>query len=111
MGMPINITYDASATGFATGPQLPVSCDWTQNPFSLRVAVVIPAGSTATYSIEWTADSLDTTPIRWFPDATLPAGQTSSGTTSFSSPIQFLRVNIAALSGILEMKVIQGLPQ
>jgi hypothetical protein len=110
MAMPITISYDSSAPGFQLGGQLPVSCDWTMSPFDLRVSVFIPAGSTATYGLEWTPDTLDTSPIRWFPDATLPAGTTMSGTSVYSAPIAFVRINISSLSGTIEMKTIQGLP-
>ena len=111
MGMPVNQILNSAAAGFALGAQQPISVDWMQAPFAARVAVYIPAGSSATYGVEWTADDADNTNItaRWFSDSTLPAGQTASGTTSYTSPVQFVRVNIAALSGTLETKLVQGM--
>ena len=69
------------------------------------------ASGTATYGVEFCLDNVNdpTITARWFPDATLPAGTTASGTTTYNAPIQFVRVNIAALSGVLEMKVLQGI--
>jgi hypothetical protein len=107
MGAPVNQIFNSAAPAFATGPQTPVSIDFYQGAFSARVGVFIPGGSTATYGVEFCMDNVNDSTItpRWFPDATLPAGQTTSGTSSYTSPIQFVRVNIASLSGTLEMKV------
>ena len=111
MGAPVSIVYNSSSPGFTTGPQVPVSADLYQGAFSARVGVYIPSGSTATYGIEFCLDDINNASItaRWFPDATLPAGQTASGVTTYNAPIQFVRVNISALSGTLEMKVLQGI--
>lgn len=110
MGMPVNQVFNSAASGFATGPQTPISVDWMQAPFSARVAVYIPAGSSATYGVEWTADNVNDTNLtaRWFSDSTLPAGQTASATTVYTSPIAFVRLNITALTGVAEMKTLQG---
>ena len=109
--MPINITYDSSAPGFATGGQIPICLDWTQTPFNARVAVYLASG-TASYSVEYALDDVNNgvTP-RWFTDPTLGQWQTASGVTSYSSPIQFVRLNLNALSGVVEFKIVQGLPQ
>ncbi len=110
MGAPVNQVFNSSSPGFSTGPQSPVSIDNYQGAFSCRVGVYIPAGSTATYDVEFSMDNVNDPTItpRWFPDGLLPAGSTTSGTTTYFAPIQFVRVNIASLSGQLEMKVLQG---
>ena len=110
MGMPINQIFNSASAGFTLGAQQPISCDYLQAPFSARVAVYIPAGSSATYGVEWTADNVNNTNLtaRWFSDSTLPAGQTASATTVYTSPIAFVRLNITALTGVAEMKTLQG---
>jgi hypothetical protein len=110
MGMPISITYDSSSPGFATGPQAPVCLDWTQTPFNARCAVYIASG-TASYSVEYCLDNVNggASP-RWFTDPTLNQWQAASGVTSYSSPLQFVRLNLNALSGVVEFKIVQGLP-
>ena len=108
--MPVNQTFNSAAPGFATGPQTPISADYLQAPFSARVGVWLTTGSTASYSIEWTADDVNNANLtpRWFGDSALPAGTTASGTTVYTSPIAFVRANISALSGVLELKFLQG---
>ena len=110
MGAPVNQVFNSSSPGFSTGPQSPVSTDNYQGAFSCRVGVYIPAGSSATYGVEFSMDNVNDSTItpRWFPDDMLPAGQTASGTSTYFAPIQFVRANISALSGALEMKVLQG---
>jgi hypothetical protein len=110
MGMPINISYNSASPGFATGPQVPVNVDWTAVPFNVRCGVFVPNGSTASYSIEYCMDDVNAgaTP-RWFTDATLNQWQTASGVTSFATPIQFVRLNLNALRGTVELKIVQGL--
>ena len=110
MGAPVNILYSSAAPGFTLGGQTPIAVDFYQGAFSARVGVYIASG-TATYGVEYSMDNANdpTITARWFPDATLPAGTTASGTTTYNAPIQFVRANIAALSGSLEMKVLQGI--
>ena len=111
MGMPINITYDSSAPGFATGPQVPVCLDWTLVPFDARIAVYLASG-TASYSVESCLDDVNSGAApRWFTDPVLNQWQTASGVTSYTSPVQFVRLNLNALSGVVEFKIVQGLPQ
>jgi len=107
MGMPINIVHSSGS-----GPQTPIALDWTLLPFSASVAVVLFSG-TASYSIERTFDDLDAITAgsaRWLTDPTLSQWQTATGVTSYSTPIQFVRLNLNALSGVVELKVVQGLP-
>jgi hypothetical protein len=110
MAAPVNQIFNSSSPGFSTGAQSPIAVDFYQGAFSARVGVYIPAGSTASYGIEFCLDNVNDASVnpRWFPDAVLPTGSTASGTTAYSSPIQFVRVNIASLSGSLEMKLLQG---
>ena len=110
--MPINIIYDSSSPSFHLNAQTPICLDWTQTPFDARVGVVIADGSTASYSVEYCLDNVNDASLSasWFTDPTLNQWQTASGVTSYSSPIQFTRVNIQSLSGSLSLKVLQGLP-
>lgn len=99
-----------NATGAATACIL----DWTTVPFSVSAAVVLTTG-TATYGVQYTLDDVNNSTaqtVRWIADPTIGTAINSTGFTSYSTPVQAIRVNIASLSatGVLEFKVIQGYP-
>ncbi len=103
MGMPNYITYTT------TGAQTPISLDWMLAPFNVSIAIWLTG--TATYALQYTLDDVNDPTItpRWFDSTDMPTGTTASGVTNFAFPVRFIRVNIAALTGTLELKVIQGM--
>jgi nicotinamidase-related amidase len=103
-----------SVTFTTTGAKTPNLPDFSQSPFNLSVGVILLAGATATYGVEFTMDDVNDatiTPV-WLPDANLPAGQAASGVTNYMFPVRGIRVNIAAVTGAgLRFVVLQGTQQ
>lgn len=102
MANPVYVTYTT------TGAKTPINLDYYITPFNVGVGVYLTG--TATYAVQYTFDDLSgTATVRWFDDGNLPTGTASSGTTNYAFPITAIRVNIAALTGDLEIKVLQGM--
>jgi len=101
-------------TSTTTGAKTPCLVDNQQSPFNLSVGVILNAGATATYGVEFTMDDVNNpaiTPV-WLPDANLPAGQAANGVTNYMFPVMGIRVNIAAVTGAgLRFIVLQGTQQ
>lgn len=106
MGNPVYQSYTT------TGAKTPVLLDWTLTPFNASVFAYLVSGS-ATYAVQFTADPIDDASVtpRWYDDANLPTGTTASGSSNYMFPVRAVRINIASISGVLEFKVLQGLPQ
>jgi hypothetical protein len=108
---PVYITYTTP------GAQAPINIDWLAMTFQTSVAVFITANSACSYEIDFTLDDLQNIPtalnptgqpLRWFADPRLGPGTTTSGFTTYQSPITAIRFNALTLSGSVEVKVIQG---
>ena len=88
-----------------------VIVDWQQSPFNLSYAVELPAGVTATYTVQYTLDDVNDasfTPI-WIPDPTNGNATTTSAAGSYSFAIRALRVNCSALAGgTARLAILQG---
>lgn len=106
MGVPVYQSYTT------TGAKTAVALDYFQTPFNASVFAFLVSGS-ATFAVQFTADPIDDATItpRWFDDANLPTGTTASGASNYMFPVRAVRINIAVISGVLEFKVLQGLPQ
>lgn len=91
------------------GPQIPIGVDYFQTSFAATVAVYIASG-TAKYSIEFTLDDVNALGdnARWFTDPTLNRWQTASKFTQYTTPIQFVRINLDEITGQVEVKLLQG---
>lgn len=105
---PVYVTY---ASG-VTGAQAPIIVDQAVAPFTLSVGCYIVSGG-VTYGLQFTLDDPNLedpndTAVRWFNDANIPAGSTTSLVSNYSSPIRAVRVDITASSGNLELKLLQG---
>lgn len=87
---------------------MPVSLNYFQTPFNASVFVYIASGA-ATYAVQYTADPIDSANARWYDDPTLKTGTTTSGSSSYQFPVRGVRISIAANSGTVEFKVLQGL--
>lgn len=106
---PIYVTYGSGATG----PQTPIIVDQAVAPFALSVGCYLVSGTVA-YGLEFTLDDPNLqdpndTAVRWFDDAVIQAGTTTSAFTDYIAPIRALRVDITQnSSALLELKVVQG---
>ncbi|WP_213775107.1 hypothetical protein [Bradyrhizobium sp. dw_78] len=103
MAAPIYETYTT------TGAQDPIPLNYYQTPFNASVFVYINGG-TATYGVQYTADPTNSASItpRWFDDANMPAGTAASATSNYMFPVRAVRVNITAITGSVEFKILQG---
>ncbi len=93
-----------SRTMTAPGVSTPAVMDTAANPFNCTVTVILNAGATATYTVEYTTDrpssatDANGSNLTWFPHATL-AAQTVSSTGNIIVPVRAIRVNVASLTG------------
>jgi len=88
---PVSVTYST------TGAQNPISLDYRVPIMNASYAVVVPGGVTTSLTVDHTYDNLNdpsVTPV-WFSSTAITA--TTEGT--FTTPYQFVRVNIASISG------------
>jgi hypothetical protein len=96
----------------ATGPSAPIALDWMQNPFNATLQVFL--NGTATFGVEYTLDNIMTTPpanVRWVPNSAalgLAPASTAGGTAQYTTPVCAVRVNPTALTGTLELRVVQS---
>ena len=100
---PRTITYDT------TGVKDPLNLDWRIVPFSAHIGVVKnTGGGTLSLTLEGTLDDVNDasiTPV-WF---SLGAAITATGLVALTAPIQFIRANIATLTGTtVTLKTLQG---
>lgn len=111
MGNPI------SQTIVATGFSAPFAFDWMMSPFDTTVTVIIPAGSTATYTLQYTQDNLNAVPpsttftvatANWVNDPNMNAATTTTQ-VSLNTPYMFGRLNVTAITGSILLRVVQGL--
>ncbi len=102
-----NPVYQSYTT---TGAKTPVSMNYYQTPFNASVFVFIVSG-TATFGVQFTPDPVDDPSVtpRWYDDANMPTGTQASDASNYMFPIRGVRINIAAITGTLEFKVLQGL--
>jgi hypothetical protein len=107
--LPVYQNFDSSTV--TLGPQNPISIDFLKSPINVTLGIWVVTG--ATYGVEFTMDDIANplTPAtgRWFPVPGLEMPQTVSQTLRIDFPLTFVRINIQALSGVLEFKVIQAL--
>ena len=103
---PISVSYNT------TGAKEPLNLDWL--PFgAVTVAVVIVSG-TATFGVEVTLDDVHLSDgtlnpnVRWIPLEDIPAGTAATIYTALYYPFQWIRLNIAAIAGAVEFKVMQA---
>lgn len=96
-----------SATYTTTGIQTAVGLDWQIVPFSVSYAITKGGSPTFSLTVDHTYDNLNDpsiTPV-WFAGTAV----TDAAEGVFTAPVQFIRVNIASLSGgTVTLKVLQG---
>jgi hypothetical protein len=91
----------------------PIGLDWLQSPFNVSLGVDLSQAMGVTYTVQYCLsdlnDSTVTSPL-WRADTTLGTNQTTSGTTQYTTPIMFVRVNVTAISsGTVYVEVVQGM--
>lgn len=94
----------------------PIPLDTYQDPFNVSLAVVLSAGASLTYTVQYTFDDIwasnfDPSTATWFPHATLVT-KTASSDGNFSFPVTATRLNVGVYaSGTATITVIQaGMP-
>lgn len=97
-----------------TGPGVsqPVPLDQYQTPFNVGIGVKIPAGSSATYTVEHTFDDVfspnfNPSAAVWFPHAALVSKSTSAD-GNYAFPVSATRINVAAVTGSVDFNVLQA---
>jgi hypothetical protein len=103
---PVRITLTAA------GVSAPVPLDQYQTPFNVGLGAAIPAGSSATYTVEHTFDDVFSPTFNpatavWFPHATMVSKSTSSD-GNYAYPVSATRINAAAVTGSLIFNVLQA---
>lgn len=103
MGNPVSRTYAVATT--VVGPQLPVNLEWNALAhFTLGVFIV---SGTAAYSVEGTLDDINDPSVtpRWFTLNEFPVSTAVTKYAAFQNPWLFVRLNVEAITGLVEMKV------
>lgn len=101
-----------SETYTTTGTKTSWNCDPSIVPFNASVVCILSA--TATYKLQYSFDVLDDPLLTdadatWFDSPDIPAGSATNAQAAFLAPVARVRVVIAALTGTLTMKMLQGL--
>lgn len=106
-----SVTYAAGTTG----NQASIDFDPSIAPFNASAAVIVGAGATASFKLQFTVDNFDgplmtDSAANWFDSTDIPAGTAASTTAAFITPVTRIRLVIAALSGgSLTLNTLQGL--
>ena len=108
-------TQNFSSASVVLGAQEALSTE-SINVSASTIAVIIPDGSSATYSVEYTLDDVNTDDIPgvdhpavvWFTANEFPVGSNTTLYASLSYPVEFVRINVQALVGDLTFKVLQS---
>ncbi len=105
------MAYSQYNTYSAFGVKPSINLDPMINPFTASVGVIISSG-TASYGIQYSVDPLGTSDgsATWFNDATLPPGQTANGVTTYTFPVNRVRISIAQMQAgaSVALNILQG---
>lgn len=104
MANPVYRTYTT------TGEKDPIALNYYQTPFNATAGVWLVSSATATFGVEFTLDDPQSASARWYDDPTLGPTSNADGVTSYLFPVTAVRLNISAISGSVEFKVLQGMP-
>jgi len=89
--------------------------DWRISPFNASIAVVVPAGSTCTYEVDFTLDTINPTSsdqpaVTWITSAQFPAGSTTTILSNVNQPVTGIRLHVTAINtagGPILFKILQ----
>lgn len=105
------VTYPAGTTG----NQPSLNLDPSIAPMNASIAVLVGAGATADFGLQYTFDNFDD-PLKtdaeatWFDSTDIPAGTTTNKSSAITAPITRYRLVITALTGgNLVMTALQGM--
>lgn len=75
------------------------------------ILVTVPAGVTASYTVEVSGDDPAKPPVNWNPHDTLGTPQTASANGNVQYPITYIALNVASIAGgSITMSVVQADP-
>ncbi len=105
------ITQTFTTADTFAGPQEAIAME-AMIVATTTIAGVIASG-TATYGVEVTMDDVNDTTMTplWFPLDGMPAGTSTTKYVGFTEPFQFVRINISAIAGELQFKMLQSFNQ
>jgi hypothetical protein len=106
-------TFDSASV--VNGPQEAINCE-NILVSATTIAVVVPEGSSAEYSVEFTLDDVNgadvsgvpVIPVVWITTEEFPEGTTGTKYAVSYQPVQSVRINIESLVGDLQFKVLQS---
>jgi hypothetical protein len=95
----------------ATGAGTPIGLDWMQSPFNVSIQVVVLAGTTANFGVQYTMDDPNGGgTVTWTYDANIVSGTTTTAVGNYNFPVQAVRINVASISGgNIIFNVLQGM--
>lgn len=104
---------ERSETYSTTGTKGSWNLDPSIAPFNASIACLISDGGTADYKLQYSFDTLNDPTATdddatWFDSQDIPAGTAANAMAAFVTPVARVRLVIAALSGTLTMKMLQG---
>lgn len=99
------VSVDDATTGAITvgsgneGVDITIPTDWRENDFRLSLAVVLSAGATLTYTVEYTLDNIQDATVTptWFATTDLD-GLTASASSNIAFPVRAVRLNITSFT-------------
>ncbi len=105
-----------SETYTTTGTKGSWNLDYSITPFSVNVGVLLSAAGVASYTLQYSYDTLDSptatdSDATWIDSNDIPAGTATTAEANFSTPIARIRLVIATLTApaTLTMKTLQGM--
>ena len=101
-------TQTFSSGDITLGAQQPINVD--AFPLSMTTLAAIVTDGTAKYSVEFTLDDVnaDENAAQWLTLTDIPVDTTGTAYASVNFPMTFVRINIVALSGAMEFKMLQA---
>lgn len=91
MPNPVYVTYTT------TGAKTPISIDFRVQQVQVSYNVEVPGGTTASVTFDYTLDDINNAAVT--PLWTSSAAITSTTPGVLNQPVQFVRLNIASISG------------
>lgn len=95
-----------------TGTKEACALNFRSGPTNISVSAIVPGGTTASYSIQYTFTDLSFTSeanADWITDPQFPLASSATLVGNYIAPITGLRMVIASISGgPIRMNVIQG---
>jgi hypothetical protein len=106
--------YYQTLTYSAGTAQASIGLDFSIVPFNASITVSLIGAATATYKLQYTMDPLSAptavdSSANWYDSPDIPAGTATSAFAAFITPVARVRLVFAAISGSVQIQVLQGL--